>query len=88
MRGSQGVAGHLRAHLTIAQDEVREYSEHRATRRALETPDGKPAQTDPDVLRVARQASATATGSFVFQLKTEGQDEGEDTFEERLPIAK
>ena len=62
--------------------------EHRATRRALETPDGEPTQTDPDVLRVARQASATATGGFVFQLEAEGHDEGDDTFEERLPIAK
>jgi hypothetical protein len=39
-------------------------------------------------MRVARQASAAATGGFVFQLKAEGHDEGEDTFEERLPIAK
>jgi hypothetical protein len=39
-------------------------------------------------MRVARQASTTATGGFVFQLKAEGHDEGEDTFEERLPIAK
>jgi hypothetical protein len=37
---------------------------------------------------VARQASAPATGGFVFQRKAEGHDEGEDPFEERLPIAK
>jgi hypothetical protein len=36
----------------------------------------------------ARQASTPATDGFVLQLKTEGHDEGEDTFEERLPIAK
>jgi hypothetical protein len=39
-------------------------------------------------MRVARQASTTATGGFVFQLKAEGHDEGEDIFEERLTIAK
>jgi hypothetical protein len=37
---------------------------------------------------VAGQAPAATTGGFVFQLKAEGHDEGEDTFEERLPIAK
>jgi hypothetical protein len=37
---------------------------------------------------VARQASATATGGFVVQLKAEGHDEGDNTFEARLPIAK
>jgi hypothetical protein len=37
---------------------------------------------------VARQASAPATDGFVLQLKAEDLDEGEDTFEERLPIAK
>ena len=39
-------------------------------------------------MRVARQAPAPATGGFVFQLKAEGQHEGEDTFEERLAIVK
>ena len=37
---------------------------------------------------VARQAPAPATGGFVFQLKTEGHDEGEDTFEECLAITQ
>jgi hypothetical protein len=37
---------------------------------------------------VTGQAPAVATGGFVFQLKAEGHDEGEDTFEARLPIAK
>jgi hypothetical protein len=88
MRGSQGVAGHLRAHLTSAPDDVREDGEPRATRRALETPDGEPAQPDPDVLRVARQAAATATGGLVLPLKAAGQDEGAAPCEERRPIAK
>ena len=38
-------------------------------------------------MRVARQASATATGGLVFQLNAEGHDEGNDTCEERLTIA-
>ena len=37
---------------------------------------------------MAREASTTATGGFVFQLKAKRQHEGKDTFEERLPIAK
>jgi hypothetical protein len=37
---------------------------------------------------VARQAPTAATGRLVLELKAEGYDEGDDTFEERLPIAK
>jgi len=37
---------------------------------------------------VARQASAPATSRFMFQLKAEGHDEGEDAFEERLAIVQ
>jgi hypothetical protein len=37
---------------------------------------------------VAGQAPAAATGGLVFQLKAERHDEGDDTFEERLTIAK
>ena len=85
MRRQQGITGHLRAHLAIAQDEVRQDREHRFARRALETPDGDPTQTDTDIMRVARQAPAPATGGLVFELKAEGQDEGEHTFEKALP---
>ena len=78
MRGQQGIAGHLRAHLAIAQDEVRQDGEHRFARRALDTPDGDPTQPDTDIMGVARQAPAAATGRLVFELKAEGQEEGED----------
>ena len=44
MGGQQGIAGDLRAHLAIAQDEVRQDGEHRFTRRALDPPDGDPTQ--------------------------------------------
>ena len=37
---------------------------------------------------VARQALTAATGRLVLELKAKGHDEGDDTFEERLPIAK
>jgi hypothetical protein len=37
---------------------------------------------------VAGQTPAPATGRFVLELQAKGHDEGEDTFEERLPIAK
>jgi hypothetical protein len=56
--------------------------------RTLETPDGEPTQTDPDVMRVAGQAPASTTGRLVFQLKATGEEKGEDTFQKRLSIAK
>jgi hypothetical protein len=37
---------------------------------------------------VARQAPTAVTGRLVLELKAKGHDEGDDTFEERLPIAK
>ena len=39
-------------------------------------------------MRVAGQTPSPITGRLVLELKTKGQDEGEDTFEERLAIAK
>src|SRR5215211_6355397 len=38
--GQQRVASRFRSHLAVAQDEVREHSEYRFTRRALYPPDG------------------------------------------------
>ena len=86
--GQQGIAGHLGAHLAIAQDEVRQDREHRFARRALDTPDRDPTQADTDVMGMARQAPAATTGGLVGELKAKGQDEGQHTFEKRLTIAK
>jgi hypothetical protein len=86
--GQQGIAGHLRTHLTIAQDEVREHSEYRVTHRALETPDGDPTQADTGVMGVARQAPPAATGGLVFELKAEGEEESKHEFDKRLAIAQ
>ena len=88
MRRQQGVASHVWAYRAIAEDEVREDREHRATRGALDAPDGDPTQTDPEVMRVTREAVPSATGCLVFQLKAKGQHEGEDTFDKGLAIAK
>ena len=46
----QGIAGHFRSHLAIAQDEVGEDREHRATRGALDTPDGETTQADTGIV--------------------------------------
>ena len=85
MGGQQGIAGHLRSHLAIAQDEVREDREHRFARRALDTPDGDPTQTDTDIMRVAGQAPAAATGRLVFELKAEGQEKASTNSTNALP---
>jgi hypothetical protein len=62
--------------------------EHRTTRGALDAPDGDSTQANTDIMGVARQAPAPATGGLVFELKAKGHHEGEDTFEERLAIVK
>ena len=56
--------------------------------RILYPPDGQPAQTDADVVRVARQAPASLTGRLVGELKAEGQEKGEDEFDKRLAVVK
>jgi len=88
MHRQQGITGYIRAHLAIAQDEMGQDGKHRFARRALYPPDGHPTQTDTDVMRVACQAPAAATGRLVFQLKAKGQEEGEHELEKRLAIVK
>ena len=88
MGGQHGVAGHLRLHLAIGQDEMREDREHRVARGALETPNGDPTKPDPHVMRVARQAPSRATGCLVFELKAEGEEKRDHELEKRLAIAK
>jgi hypothetical protein len=75
-------------HRAIAQDEVGQDREHRVTRGALEPPDRAPAQPDADILGVAGQAPSAATRGLVGELKADRQDEGQHTFEKRLPIAQ
>jgi hypothetical protein len=72
----------------VPQDEVRQDREHRFACGALDTPDGETTQPDADIMGVARQAPPAATGRLVLELKAKRQNEGEDTLEKRLPIAK
>jgi hypothetical protein len=88
MRRQQSVASHLRTHLAITQDEMWEDREHRFARRTLYPPDGDATETDADIMRVTCETPAPAIGCLVLELKAKGHDEGDDTFEERLPIAK
>ena len=75
-------------HLVITQDEVGQDGEHRTTRGALDAPDGDATQAHTDIMRVARQAPATATGGLVFELKAKSQEKGEHAFDKRLAVAK
>ena len=86
--GQQRIPGHLRSHLAVAQDEVRQDREHRFAPRALDTPDGETTEADTGVMRVACLAPAAATGRFVFQLEAEGEEKSEYALEKRLAIAK
>ena len=54
--GNQGIAGHGWLHRSIAQDEVWQDGEYRLAGGALDAPDGEPAQANPRVMGVARQA--------------------------------
>src|SRR4030095_10980209 len=84
----EGIAGHLRAHLAIAQDEVRQHGEHRFTPRTLDAPDGETTQADARIMGVARQAPAAPTGRLMLELKAEGEEKGEDELDKRSAVVK
>ena len=86
VRGQQGITCHVRTHVAIAQDEVGEHCENRLARRALDAPDGDPTQPNTRIMRMARQAPSPATRRLMFELKANGEEKGEDTFDKRLTV--
>ena len=55
----QGIAGHVRSHLTIAQDEMGKDREHRSACGALDPPDDEPTQPETGIMGVACQAPSS-----------------------------
>ena len=88
MGGQQRIASHLRAHLTVPQDKVRQHREDRFAPRALDTPDGEPTQPETGIVGVAGQAPALAAAGLVGELKANREDTGKHAFDKRLAIAK
>jgi hypothetical protein len=86
MRRQSGVAGHLRAPLAIAEDDVGQDGEPGFAPRTLDTPDGHPTQTDAHLMGVACQASTSVTGRPVCELQANRENAGEDTLEKRLTV--
>jgi hypothetical protein len=86
MGRQQGITSHLWAHLTVAQDEMRQDRKHRFTRGALHAPNGEPTQADSHIMGVAHQAPATTTAGLVFELKAQGEEKSEDEFDKCLAI--
>jgi hypothetical protein len=84
--GEPSIPSHLRAHLTIAQDAVRQDREDGLTRRALDASDGDPTQPDTRIMRMARQAPSPATRRLMCELQAHGEEKGEHTFDKRLPV--
>jgi hypothetical protein len=67
---------------------MRQDRKHGFTCGALDPPDGEPTQPDPDVMRVAGQTPAPATGRRVGELKAQGQDKGEDELDKCLAVVQ
>ena len=88
MRRQERIPGHLRAHLAIAQDEVRQDGKHRFTCGALDTPDGETTQPDTGIVGVAGQAPALAAAGLVEELEAKRKDEGEDELDKRLGVVE
>lgn len=86
--GQQRITGHLRAHLSVAQDEVRQDCEHGFAGGALHAPEGEPAQANPRVMGVAREAPTLTAAGLVEELKVKGEEEGEDEFDQRCGVAQ
>ena len=88
MGGQQGIAGHLRAHLAIAQDEVRQDGEHGFACGALDTPDGETTEPDTGIVGVAGQAPALAAAGLVEELKAEREEKREHELDKRLGVTQ
>ena len=86
MGGSQRLTGDSWSHLTVAQDEVRQDRADGFAPRVLETPDGDPSKADTPVMGVTCQVPSSITGRLVLQLKAEGEEERQHTFEKRLAL--
>jgi hypothetical protein len=84
--GDQSLPGYIGAHLAVTQDKMRQDGEHRLTRGALDTPNGKSAQANPGIMGVARQVFAAVTRRLMVELKTQGEEKGEDEFDKCLAI--
>src|SRR5688500_18363112 len=87
MGGQQGITSCVRAHLAVAQNEMRQHGENGFTPRALDAPNGETAEPDTDVMRVAGQTAAF-TGGFVMELKPQGKDESQDELDECFAMAE
>ena len=88
MGGQQGITSHFWSHRAVTQDEMRQDGEDRFARGALDAPDGEPAQANPGVMGVTRQAPAPTTGRLVPQLKAQGEEEGEHQFDKGFAVVK
>src|SRR2546425_11702813 len=84
--GDQGLAHNIGTHAAIAQDEVGQHRQDRLACGALKAPDGEPAQSNPRLMGVAGQTPATGAGRFMGELKAQGEEKGEDTFDKCLAI--
>src|SRR5713101_9402887 len=72
----------------LIYNEVRQDREHRATRGALDPPDGEPTQPDTGIVGVACETPTATTGRLVGELKAEGEEESAHELENRLAIAQ
>ena len=65
-----------------------QYRKNSLASRALNAPDGKAAQADSHIMGVASQTIAAVTGRFVGELKTQREDEGEDTLDKCFAVVE
>lgn len=67
---------------------MRENQEHGLAPCTLDAPDGETPQPDMDVMRVAGETPAPATGRCMCELQAKGQEKGEDELDKRLAIVQ
>jgi hypothetical protein len=63
---------------------MRQDGEHRIARRALNAPDGEPAQAEPGIMGVARETASAGVRRLVVELKAQGEDKGQDKLDNAL----
>ena len=88
MGGEEGIAGDVRSHRAVTQDEMGQHGKNCLASRALHAPDGEATEPNAGIMGVASQTTTAVTGRFMGQLEADGEDEGKDALDEGLRVVK
>jgi hypothetical protein len=67
---------------------MRQHGEDGFARRALNAPDGEAAEANSSIMGVARETAAAGARGFVFKLKADREEKGQDKLDKCFGVVK